>query len=98
MAKLVGEYNDGVASADVLSHLRIRQENFGKSKDRVAVYQNQAMDSAKAGHLVFIIIGPERTLEQAPSRAPDGSYGMGWRYLHVGFLNLETNQLEPTDG
>ncbi len=98
MAELMGDYSDGVASDEGIAALRNRHSLYGNPEDKVAVYQNQALDSESAGSLVFIIIGPERTLREAPPKAPDGAYGMGWRFLHVGFLNLETNQLEKTDG
>ncbi len=98
MAELVGDYSGGLASDEALAALRNRHSLYGNPEDKVAVYQDQALDSAAAGSLVFIIIGPERTLKEAPVKAPDGPYGMGWRFLHVGFLNLETNQLEKTDG
>lgn len=98
MAELLGTYDEGLASDEAISALRNRHALHGHPDDRVAVYQNQALDSANAGHLVFIIIGPDRTLKEAPKNAPDGPYGMGWRYLHVGFLDLEKNQLEKSDG
>ena len=98
MSQLVGDYADGLAGEEAIAALRLRHANYGTADDRIAVYQNQALDSHAAGHLVFIIIGPSRTLKQAPERAPDGPYGTGWKYLHVGFLDLETNQLEKADG
>ncbi len=94
MADLIGDHSNGVAAHDAITALRIRHENHGKPDDRVAVYQNHALDSENAGHLVFIIVGEHRTFEKAPARLPDGPYGAGWRYQHVGFLNLDTNQLE----
>ena len=97
MAKLIGDYSEGVASKEAIVALRIRHENHGKPDDKVAVYQNHALDSENAGHLVFIIVGSQRTLSAAPERAPDGPYGPGWKYLHVGFLNLGTNQMEQDD-
>ena len=98
MKPLLGTYTSGLAGYAALTVLRARREAFGKPDDRVAIYQNQALDSNNAGHLVFIIVGSARTLKEAPPKAPDGPYGMGWRYLHVGFLDLETNQLEPAGG
>ncbi len=97
-ATLLGDHTEGVASPDALAALCERRDIFGKPDDRVAVYQNHTLDSANTGHLVFLIVGSTRTFKEAPDRAPDGSYGIGWKYLHVGFLNLETNQLEKADG
>lgn len=94
MTKLIGYYSEGLASKEAITALRIRNENHGKPDDKVAVYQNQSLDSDDAGSFLFIVVGSHRTLTEAPPCAPDGPYGIGWKYLHVGFLNLETNQLE----
>lgn len=97
--KLIGENKD-LAAPEVLSTLKARV----LIDDRVAVYQNHALDSADAGRLAFLIIGPTRTFHDPPDRAPDSAeYGPGWKYLPVGILDLKTNALKPeqkgdTDG
>jgi hypothetical protein len=65
-----------------------------KDGQRWAAYQNHAMDSASLGHLQFLKVGPGCTFEIAPERMPDSQYIIGWKYLHVGFVNLETGQIE----
>lgn len=97
MSELLGE-NKGVASPEALAMLRERQELYGSTTQRIAVYQNQALDSAALGHLVFLIVGEGKTFSTAPNQLPDGSYGPGWKYRHVGYLDLALNQLEKTDG
>jgi hypothetical protein len=79
------------ATDEVLESLR----NRVLEGDVVAVYENAAMDSKMHGHRVYMIIGPTRTHTTAPKRAPDGEYGMGWRYPLKGLLNLQTNTIEP---
>ncbi len=74
---------------DVLSILHQRLTEG----QRWAAYQNHAMDSASLGHLQFLKIGPGCTFETAPERMPDSKYIIGWPYLHVGFVNLETGKV-----
>lgn len=97
MAKILGQ-NENVASPEALAALRERHTHYGEPGHRIAAYQNQALDSAGLGHFVFLIIGPGRALVEAPARAPDGPYGAGWKYQHVGYLDLDKNELEKTDG
>lgn len=52
-----------------------------------ACYENKAFDSAAAGERIYIKYGPGCTYETPPPRAP--SHGAGWRYLLVGFVDLE---------
>lgn len=61
---------------------------------RWAAFQNHAMDSAGLGHLQFLKVGPGCTYEQAPPRMPDTSTEINWRYLHVGFVNMDTGAIE----
>ena len=56
-----------------------------------AVYQNHAMDSSDLGGLRFLKVGPGCTYEKAPGKYPDTrEYGIGWRHVFVGMLDLET--------
>lgn len=65
------------------------------SKARWAAYQNMALDSANAGHLQFLSIGPDNTYQEPPEQYPaDNEHGMGWRYRFVGWVDLETGQVE----
>jgi hypothetical protein len=57
-------------------------------------YQNHAMDSASLGHLQFLCCGSGCTRETPPERMPDSHLGIGWRYLLVGEVNLETGDIE----
>ena len=56
-------------------------------------YENQDLGSGDAGRLVFLRCGEGCTHATPPPRAPDGSYGLGWRYLLVGQLDLETGEV-----
>ena len=57
-------------------------------------YQNHALDSMNLGHLQFLCCGPDCTFEKPPERMPDSHLGIGWRYLLVGTVNLETGEIE----
>ena len=96
MADLLGENKD-LASPEAITALRVRQEQHGNVTQKVAVYQNQVLDSSGLGHLVFLIVGEGKTFATAPARLPDGQYGLGWKYQHVGHLDLATNQLEKNN-
>ena len=57
--------------------------------DRWAAYRNEAMDSLTFGHIKFLVIGPVRTYTEAPKRYPNE-----WKYLHIGYVNLVTGEIE----
>jgi hypothetical protein len=61
-----------------------------------AVYQNHAMDSADLGGLRFLQVGEGCTIAIAPERYPDSHLGVGWRYLLVGRVNLESGEIEAS--
>lgn len=59
-----------------------------------AAYQNQDLGSSNIGHLQFLKIGPGCTHLDAPSKYPaDTAWGMGWRYLLVGYVDLGTGAI-----
>jgi hypothetical protein len=56
-------------------------------------FQNQVLDSAGLGHLQFLQCGPGRTHPEPPARMPDTQHAIGWKYLLVGKVNLETGEI-----
>lgn len=62
---------------------------MGERGGKWAVYQNMALDSADLGGLRFLQVGEGCTFKKAPERYPD-THGIGWRYLHCGFVDLNT--------
>lgn len=61
-----------------------------------AAYQNHAMDSSGLGHLQFLKYGDGCTFEEPPEKYPsDNEHGMGWRYLLVGSVDLESGEIKP---
>lgn len=89
MSKMIGEER---ASEEALEQMRNSPYNHETTK--WAAYQNHALDSANCGHLQFLAVGPDNTCKEAPEKYPaDTSSGMGWRYLHVGWVDLETGEV-----
>lgn len=89
MHKLVVRPNhpeDAFAYPESLEQMRILGGQW-------AAYQNMALDSASLGGIRFLKIGEGCTYTTAPDRYPDTKFGVGWRYLLVGMVNLETGQI-----
>lgn len=62
-----------------------------------AAYQNMDLGHPDAGHMRFLKVGPECTLKTAPPRYPDTSDTIGWRYLYLGMVNLETGVVDVAE-
>lgn len=60
-------------------------------------YQNRALDSASLGHLQFLKVGPTCTYKEPPARMPDTQAGLGWRYILVGMVDLESGDIKPIE-
>lgn len=57
-------------------------------------YQSHDMSSATFGDLQFLQCGPGRTYTEPPARMPDTQHAIGWRYLLVGKVRLESGEIE----
>jgi len=53
-------------------------------------YQNHDLGHYNIGHLQFLIVGPGCTYKEPPQHYPDTKHGLGWRYILVGTVNLES--------
>jgi hypothetical protein len=84
MPKLIGDVKP---SPEALKQMRERGGEW-------FAYQNHAMDSAGLGDLQFLQCGEGRTYATPPARMPDTQHAIGWRYLLVGKVNLETGTVE----
>ena len=87
MSKLLGE---NAISESALKTMRDRGGDW-------FCYQNHAMDSAGLGDLQLLQCGEGRTYLKPPARMPDTAHAIGWKYLLVGKVNLETGEVEPLD-
>ena len=83
---------DEKAADEALAQMKSSPYNHPDTK--WAAYQNHDLGSRNIGHLQFLAIGPQNTFKEAPARAPDGPSGLGWRYVYVGWINLETGKVE----
>ena len=85
MNKLIG---DAAIDLDALQTMKDRGGEW-------YAYQNMALDSADAGRIAFLQCGEGRTFTTPPDKHPDGtSIGPGWKYLHVGQVDLETGEIK----
>jgi hypothetical protein len=84
MDKLIG---DPQIEPETLNTLRQRGGSW-------AVYQNLAWDSVGAGHITFLKFGPGCTHEIPPAHMPDTAAGCGWKYRHVGFVDLNSGRVD----
>lgn len=77
------------ATSDALAKMR-RVRGVGW-----AVYQNAALDSESLGDIRFLAYGPAATFAAPPARYPDSPLGPGWRYVLVGWVDIETGRIMP---
>ena len=66
-----------------------------------AAYQNVDLSSADIGHIQLIKYGQGCTFERPPEKRPDTPNGLGWRYAHVGYVDLTAGlivEVEPHSG
>lgn len=62
-----------------------------------AAYENHDLGHPNLGHLRFLKYGPDCTLKEPPEKYPDTSLGIGWRYVYIGTVNLETGEVIPKE-
>lgn len=60
---------------------------------RWAAYQNHELGHPELGHMKFLAVGPGRTYETAPAKLPDSATEINWRYIHVGYVDLESGKV-----
>lgn len=58
---------------------------------RWAAFQNHDLGSREVGHVMFMAVGPNNTTKRIDHPSWGGS---NWRYIFVGFVNLETGKIE----
>lgn len=68
-------------------------QQLRKAGGRWAAYENQALDSVDAGRIQFLKYGPGCTHAFAPTHAPDSDLGLGWKYRHVGYVELVSGNI-----
>jgi hypothetical protein len=63
---------------------------------RWAAYENKAFDSASFGHQQFLLVGSGCTFQDPPEKLPSDRI-VSWRYLFIGYANLETGMIELSE-
>ena len=59
-----------------------------------AAYQNHELGNRDLGDLRFLQVGESCTFKTPPAKYPDTQYGIGWRYLFVGMVDLKTGEIK----
>lgn len=62
---------------------------------RWAAYQNHDLGHRDLGHLRFLAVGPDNSCPVAPERLPDMAGQINWRYVLVGYVDLDTGKILP---
>lgn len=61
-----------------------------------ALQQMRERGGDTVGHLQFLKVGQGCTFTSPPERYPwDTPWGMGWRYMLVGRVDLQTGDVQP---
>jgi hypothetical protein len=87
MSKLLGV--ETRPDPEVLQLLRERL----KPGQSWAAYQSMDMSSVTLGDLRFLLVGPDATFATAPESFPDSHLGIGWRFRHIGHVDLEVGKI-----
>ena len=75
----------------------MRDAGLTLGRHRWAAYRNQDLGHPDLGHLQFLAVGPDCTFPEPPKRLPDTQRAINWRYWFVGWVNLETGEIEPEE-
>lgn len=90
MTKLIGE-----PEIEALTLGMMRDQKAGNAE--WFTYQNHDLGSSQVGHLQFLQCGPNCTYKEAPKKMPDSHLGIGWRYLLVGKVDLDSGGIVPLE-
>jgi hypothetical protein len=83
----LGRHHDPEALA------QMKSSNCNFADTRWAAFENHDLGHWALGHLKFLAVGPQNTLNTAPARMPDASGEINWRYVHVGFVDLVSGEI-----
>jgi len=56
-------------------------------------FQNHDLGHYDLGHLIFLAVGSKNTFTTVPARMPDTEKALGWRYIPVGKVDLNTGEI-----
>ncbi len=76
---------------EALVKMKSSRCNFADT--RWAAYENHDLGHWALGHLKFLAVGPQNTLNTAPARMPDTEGKLNWRYVHIGFVDLVSGEI-----
>ena len=90
MSRFIGPDAERTIDPEVLAKLQAQH----KSGCAWITYQNHDLGHHALGDSRFLLVGPGATFASPPRCYPDTQFGLGWRYLPVGTVNLETGRIE----
>lgn len=61
-----------------------------------AAYQNAEIGHPQCGHIQFLPYGPGCSFLFAPDRMPDTHDQINWRYMRIGYVDLELGEIVRT--
>ena len=88
--KLIGDIKP---HPEALAQMRERQ----RPNTIWAACQNHALDSSGLGDLRFLQCGDGCTFTESPERFPDSHMGVGFRYLLVGKVDIESGEIREVN-
>lgn len=85
----------GDAKPDTAAVTRMRASSYNFEGTKWVAYQNHDLGHPDLGHLKFLAVGPLNTIHTAPDRLPDMERELNWRYVLVGYVDLESGEIVP---
>jgi hypothetical protein len=83
---------DDKAAPKALQKMKASPYNFEDTK--WIAFQNHDLGHYDIGHLMFLAVGSKNTFTTVPQRMPDSQLGIGWRYVPVGQVDLNTGEIK----
>jgi hypothetical protein len=71
----------------------IKRSGYHFPHTRRAAHRNEDLGHYRCGGLRFLAIGPQNTYRAAPNRLPGTPDTINWRYIYIGFLDLQTGRI-----
>ena len=87
MDKLLG---DGKINRQTFEAIRQRGGHW-------AAYQCLALDNSQLGAVQFLKYGQDCTFKAPPEAMPDTPAGIGWKFRHVGYVDLDAGKIVATE-
>ncbi len=71
----------------------LKRSGYNFPDTRWAAYRNEDLGHRDCGDLKFLAVGPQNTYKVTPERLPDIPDAINWRFVFVGYLDLQTGAI-----